>query len=205
MGSGGFVLCEWKSVQKEFPDFQKAFSDLESTVIEKANMDWSPKRQGYLTPTGDQWGRTTILPELFNSAFGMSLAHWRLSFFAAGHQTLFVGGNAGNTIPEDFKLGWMGLSFGNEQMNVTEIRWQIGQRKYGRINIEALANYDSPALVFEEGLVIDEEESFDLWGYVDETGLGSQGNALYQRIVPLGFAAYRVIDKVLGTCGANIT
>lgn len=110
-------------------------------------------------------------------------------------------------MPEGFKIAWAGLAFPNKQQHITEIKWQIGDRKFGRINIEELKGYNKPAIIFEEGYIINEEESFDLYGYVEGPIAVSEPfiAGLYQRIVMLGAAYFDVVSKVLGTCGAAIT
>jgi hypothetical protein len=187
-------------VKKEFPDYQRAFADLEVKVADKCLKDWN-KPLGYLTPTGDECGRTTIIPALFRgwaaAAPYPQLAHWRQHITATGHQPLLMGMGGGNVIPKDFKVAWMGLMFPNKQMQITEIKWQISDRKYGRINLEEIRNYNKPAIIFEEGFILNEKQSFDLYGYVEE--------ADYQRIIMLGAAYYKVIDRVLGAPGAAIT
>jgi len=225
MGQGSYVICEWDSVAKEFPNFQQAFRSLEAQLITKCLGDWAPKTFGSLTPNAGQFGRTTILPALFDT--GSSTAHtvagvgqqfgsglgavpaptdWRQLFIVAGDQELLRGAHAGDTIPEDFKVAWMGLAFPNQQQHITEIKFQIGDRKFGRINLEEMLAYNKPAIIFEEGFIIDEEQSFHLWGYV-EGPIPTHHDGwvgVRQRIVPIGAAYYKVIDKVLGNCGAII-
>lgn len=200
MGLGSYVFAELASVQREFPKFQRTLADLESRLITKCNLDWSPKTFNAalaLTPGVNNYGRTSVLPALFKGFAGTPLVHWRQYLGSTGHQTLLTGAAAGNTIPKDFKVGLIGFAFPNKQINISEIKFNIGDRKYGRIDLEELRLYDKPALVFEEGFIIDEETSFELYGYVE--------HADYQRIVPLGFTAFRVIDKVIGNPGAPIT
>jgi len=194
--TGGFLFCEYNSIQDDFPEFQQVLANLESKLISETTSKWAPMSFGGMTPAGGQFGRTTILPPLFNDVNGVQMATWRQNFTSTGHQTIMTGTRAGNTIPEDFNVGWIGLAFPNKEINVTELKWQIGDRKYGRINIEEMKSYNQPALVFEEGFIINEEESFELYAYVENTG--------YQRIVPLGFCVYKVINKVLGNPGAAI-
>ena len=210
MGQGSYVICEYDSVQAENSVFQRALGALDLQVIGKCNADWSPKSfnaRKTLSPDNISYGRTTILPELFDDHNGTVMAHWRQLFTTAGHQTIIAGNGAGNTLPEDFKIAWAGLAFPNKQQHITEIKWQIGDRKYGRINIEEIKSYNKPALIFEEGFLINEEESFDLYGYV-EGPIPSDNTfitGLYQRIVMLGAAYFSVVSKVLGNCGAAIT
>ncbi|MBA7493307.1 hypothetical protein ES702_03865 [subsurface metagenome] len=167
---------------------------------------------GYLTPGAEEFGRTTILPALFapnpptygDAAFGavaaagfpVPPAYWRQEFTTTGNQIILEGAWAAQAIPEDFKVAWMGLAFPNEQQQISEIRWQLGDKKYPRINIEEIRAYNKPAIIFEEGFILNERQSFELYGYVEELD--------YQRIVMLGAAYYKRIDLVLGAPGAAI-
>jgi len=210
MGQGSYVIAEWDSVQADNAVFQRSLRALDERLMAKCSADWHPKSfnlKKSLSPSDGNYGRTTILPELFDDHNGTQMAHWRQLFTTAGNQTLIAGCNAGNTLPEDFKIAWAGLAFPNKQQHITEIKWQIGDRKYGRINIEEIKSYNKPAIIFEEGYLIDEEESFDLYGYVEGPIAVSEPfiAGLYQRIVMLGAAYFSVVSKVLGNCGAAIT
>jgi hypothetical protein len=200
MGQGSYVICNWKDVQKEYPNFQSALRLLEAQVFEKASLDWgtqqSPKQFGKLTPENGEFGRTTILPALFDDHLGVQMATWRQLFTVQGSQTIMTGTRAGNVIPEDFKIGLAGFAFPSKNQHLTEIKFQIGDTKYGRINLEELHLYDCPAVIFEEGYMIDIEGPIPIH-------IGAY-TGVWQRIVPIGFAAYRQIDKVLGQCGAAI-
>jgi hypothetical protein len=217
MGQGSYVICEWDSVQKEFPSFQSAFRDCESKLITKCNFDWKPRTFGALALGSDQYGRTTILPALFDDHNGnpMDSTHrtlltgggtWRQLFTTSGNMTLMNGTGGGNTIPEDFKIALMGFAFPNKNQHITEIKMQIGDRKYGRINIEEIHLYNKPAIIFEEGYVVDEEEAFDLYGYVEgpiPIHIGGY-TGVWQRIVPIGAAYFKMYDKVGGAPGSLI-
>jgi len=209
LGQGAYVICEWDSIQEDNREFQEAFRSLEMRMISKCNAEWAPKtfnRSLALSAGPNHYGRTTILPELFDDHSGVQMAHWRQQFTTAGHQTLLSGAHAGNTLPEDFKVGWMGLAFPNKEQHITEIKMQIGDRKYGRINLEEMHAYNKPVIIFEDGFVIDEEESFELYGYV-EGPIPDQLpfiQGVYQRIVLIGAAYFNVVSKVLGNCGAAI-
>ncbi len=192
--------------------------DLESKLLARCNEDWRPKTFGGLALNGNQYGNTTIMPELFddhngtpmdstNRALALGGATFRQLFTTAGDQTLMTGRGSGNTIPEDFKIALMGFAFPNQQQHITEIKMQIGDRKFGRIDLEELETYDQPAVIFEEGYEINEEESFELFGYVKgpiPTALGGYVG-IWQRIVPIGAAYFRYYDKVGGNTGAAIT
>jgi hypothetical protein len=213
MGQGGFVICELNAVQEVYPEFQYAFKELEEDVIAKCNADWHPRTFGYLTPESSQYGRTTILPPLFDGQDGNQLAHWRQTLTSlTGNQTLLTGTRAGDNIPEDFKVAWIGLAFPNKQINISEIKFYISDKKYGRLDVEELHDYDCPALIFEKGQIINEETFFQLDGYIEpgrgdnlpDNGPGGVADTIYQRIVPLGACYYKQIDRVLGNTGAVI-
>ena len=233
MGQGLFTICELDSVNKENSVFQQSMRRLDETAINKCNMDWKPRSFNSakaLTGDGGFYGRTQILPALFDDHSGYALnitggalsvlagantqnpiATWRQRFATASVTTadtvLLQGVGAGETIPEDFKVAWAGLAFPNKNQHITEIKYQIGDRKYGRINIEEMHCYNKPAIIFEEGYVLDEEESFHLYGYVEGPVpvFHDAWTGVYQRIIPLGAAYYKVVSKVLGQPGTAIS
>jgi len=206
IGLGGYIFCEWDSVQKEWPRFQRTFAELERRIIEKCDADWHPRTFGYLTPNERQYGRTSILPVLFRGFGDAEIVHWRQKITSSGNQLLLRGRETGNVIPEDFKIAWIGLAFPSKQLHITELKWQISDAKYGRINIEELKSYNKPAIIFEEGFIIDEEESFELYGYVEGPlpTFHDGFSGVYQRIIPLGACYFKVITKVVGDPGAVI-
>ncbi|GAG88498.1 unnamed protein product, partial [marine sediment metagenome] len=160
MGQGGYIFCEWDSVNRQHAKFQDAFIELENRIISKCNAEWSPKTFGALTPNNNQYGRTTILPQLFdtgpltlhagaqfgNAAAGNPALHgWRQTFVVAGNQTIIQGRGTGEVMPEDWKVAWIGLALPNKNQYLTEIKFQIGDRKYGRIDLEEMRIYNKPA------------------------------------------------------------
>lgn len=212
MGQGGFIFCEWDSVKKEFPDYQRALQNLEVLAIQKYETKWKTKFGG-LTPPEGNWGRTSILPALFDpnpacyggGAFGRTAAvagftipprYWRQRFITKGNQVILQGCGSGETIPEDYAVAWMGLAFPNKQQLISELQWQTSDRKFVRVNIEEIESYNKPALIFEEGFMLNELQAFHLNGYLKEVG--------YQRVVMLGKTLFSVIDKVLGNPGDAI-
>jgi len=176
-------------------------------MIAKCNNDWKPKSFGALALNGNQFGRTTIMPELFDDHSGNAMTTFRQLFTVAGNQLLMAGNGSGNTIPEDFKISLMGFAFPNPTQHISELKMMIGDRKYNRIDLEEMHMYDQPAIIFEEAYEIDEEESFELYGYVEGPIPTALGNyvGIWQRIVPIGAAYFRYYDKVGGNTGAAIT
>jgi hypothetical protein len=104
----------------------------------------------------------------------------------------------GYSIPEDYKVGLAGLAFLDKTIRVSEVKMQISDKKLPRINIEEAFVYNKPAVVFEEGFILDEETAFELYAYVLTQGP--------QRIKLIGLQANRVKDKLLTTdTGAALT
>lgn len=202
MGQGGYVFAEWSTVSLNDSPFQATFATMESQMIAKCNADWAPKTFGYFVPQAGQYGRTTIMPELFEDHDAATMTNWRQALNVTGHNLLIAGNQSAYTLSEDWKVAWLGLAFPNKQQHISEIRFQIGDRKYGRIDLEVLHAFETPALIFEEGFIIDEEQSFDLYGYVEGPLPDSGWAYIYQRIVMLGAAYYKIVDKALGDCGA---
>jgi hypothetical protein len=218
MGQGGYVICEWDSIAREYPQFQQAFQQCEQLAINSCNLSWAPRRFNTQHTFGGgegEYGRTTILPGLFmdhNLVALTGMATWRQAFtsaFLAANPiqfTLMAGVGAGNTIPEGTKVALMGFAFPNKQQHITEIKMQIGDRKYGRINLEQMLIMNKPAIILEEGIVLEEEEAFDLYAHMDTTGITQIGNwtTIYQRVVPIGALYYQYYQKVGGIVGSTV-
>jgi hypothetical protein len=195
--TGGYVICEYDEVKEYFPEFNIAMESLHTALIAKAAADWSPKTFGGMTPRSDQFGETTIIPSLFRNISNTTLTTWNQYLTGTGHQTIMSGSNGGN-IYEDYKIGLAGLAFLDKAIRVSEIKMQISDKKLPRVNIEEVMAYNKPAIVFEDGYILDEETGFDLYAYVLSIG--------YQRIKPIGFQLNRVPNKLQTTnTGAALT
>ena len=155
-----------------------------------------------------EFGETTILPPLFNGLMAayQPLVTWHQWFnttsaleVAAGRTpgiTILTGAATGGRIQEDYKVGICGLLFLDKAIRVSEIKMQISDKKLVRANIEEVFGYNKPAVCFEEGYILDEEKSFDLYANVITQGP--------QRIKPLGLQVNKIKDKVLTNTGAPL-
>jgi len=204
-----FVFCEYDKL-KTSDWFIKAARDLEATAIADTEAVWSPLKMGfYALERTDQFGRTTILPENFADEAGDVLddhhtnTQWGVDNFRQyftstspsavaipGWKTILQGGGTPIGItPEDIRLAWIGIAFPNKSLYISKLSIEIGDKRFPKIDIEELHNYNKPALIFEEGFIIPEETHFRLFGFFETTG--------YQRVVPLGFEMYRRRDLVI--------
>lgn len=188
--TGGFIICEYEEVKDYFPEFQANLDSLHVALVSKAQADWAPKTFGGLTPRADQFGETTVMPELFRDIGNTTLTTWNQYLSSTGNQTIMSGSNSGN-IYEDYKIGLAGLAFLDKSILISEIRMQISDKKLPRINVEEAMAYNKPAIVFEDSYILDEETGFDLYAYVLALG--------YQRLSLIGFQLNRVPNKLQTT------
>lgn len=186
--TGGFVLCEYNSVKKGFPEYQRLMENLEARLIAKAEADWAPIKYGGLGATSGQFSKTTVIPTLFEDIDHVTLTTWDQWFTATGAQTIMAGAGLGETVAEDYMVGLAGLVFLDKAIRISEMRMQISDKKLPRINIEEAFAYENPAIVFEDGYILDEETSFHLYAWVL-----SQGP---QAIKLLGLQLNRVPNKL---------
>jgi len=109
-----------------------------------------------------------------------------------------MSGVVGGNIPQDFKVGIVGLAFLDKAIRISEFKLQISDKKLPRINIEEAIGYNKPAFILEEGYVLDEEKLFELNAYVLTQGP--------QRIKLIGLQTNKVKDKLITTnTGAAVT
>ena len=190
-----YVICEYEKVKQNFPEFGTMMQNLRNSLIAEAANKWAPLTFGGLNPRSGQFGETTILPPLFNDLNGNQMVTWKQNFtalqvvgsLAGTAQGLITGSGTAGTIPEDYMVGFAGVCFLDKAIKVSEIKIQIGDRKIGRINLEEAMVYNKPCVVLEEGFMLDEEEGFELYGYIQ-----AQGD---QRIKLLGLQLNRVPNK----------
>lgn len=190
--SGGYVLCEYDKVKKNFPEFKSTMETLEATLVNKAIADWNPLTYGGIKPTAGQFGKSTIMPELFRSGTNSvpgntTFTTWQQTFGATGHQVIMSGSNGG-VIYEDYKIGLAGLALLDKAIRISEVKMQISDKKLPRINIEEAMAYEKPAIIFEEGYILDEETGYDLYAYVLSQGI--------QSIKLIGLELNRVPNKL---------
>jgi len=196
--AGGFVICEYEDVKKVFPEFQRVLEACRAELRSKAEADWAPLKFGGMTPKAGEFGESTIIPALFADNAGVRLTTWEQEFTAVGSRTIMTGVGSGGVIPEDYKVGIVGLAFLDPVIRVSEIKMQISDRKLPRINIEEVLAYNQPAIVFEDHYILDEETAFELVGYVYTLG--------YQTIKLIGLQMNRIPNKLQVTdTGAALT
>ena len=220
--TGDYIICEYEKVKTEFPYFKGIMSTLRGNLIARAERKWGLRWAGArkiseaaargvgLSLPGPgldvdvdkgEFGETTILPSLFRditmtAAASGQMVTWNQWLTATGSQTILSGSGTGGTILEDYMVGLAGLAFLDKAIRVSEFKMQISDKKLPRINIEEALAYNKPAVVLEEGFILDEETAFDLIANVTTQGP--------QRIKLIGLQLNRVKDKLLTNTGAAL-
>ena len=215
--SGGYVICEYEKVKESFPYYSNLMTNLRNTMIAKAQSKWGMRWAGArkiseastrgvgLSSPGPgldvdvdrgEFGETTVIPALFNDVAGTRMSTWEQWFTATGNQTILTGAATGGTIYEDYIVGLAGLAFLDKAIRISEFKMQISDKKLPRINIEEAFAYNKPAIVLEEGFILDEETGFDLYANVTTRGP--------QRIKIIGLQMNRIKDKLLTSTGAAL-
>lgn len=178
------VIVEYKKIRTAYPEFVSSWEATKADVIQKAQAAWGLKYGG-LFPESGQFGETTIRPRFF-SAFGTTTGRetWNRNLGTAGWNTVIDD----KTVIEDVYIGLMGFLFPNASNRVSHIRLEAGKRKLPVINLEGEIDVmEEPAVIFETGIVIPEEDSVKLRVYATRLG--------HNVIKPLGFAMAK--SKVL--------
>ncbi len=194
-----YMICEYQKVKEEFPEFNDVMKALETELISRGRDKWG-SRFGGMFPTKGEWGKSPILPALFN---GLETAYqplvtWNQWFEHTGSQTILTGVGTSGTIPKGFMVGLCGLAFLDKALRVSQIKMQISDAKLPRIHLEEALAYNEPAIVFEDYWIIDEQTGFELLGYVLTQGP--------QRIKPIGLQINKVPNKLQVTnTGASVT
>ncbi len=191
----GYVICEYEKVKEAFPEYETMMRNLETSLRTKAEAQWSPLTYGGMNPTSGQFGKSTILPALFRDITTTQMTTWAQTFTnahvtaaLAGTSQVIIDGRNNSLIPEDYMIGLAGLCFLDKAIKISEIKMQIGDKKIPRINLEECMTYNKPCIVFEQGFTLDEEENFELMGYIMAAG--------HQRIKLLGLELNRIPNKV---------
>ena len=205
-----FVIVEYKKLKSQYPEFQQAMARLESEALDLAAKRWSGMTYGGFHPEANEYGRTTILPEVFADEAGDILdkdhspTTWGVNEFRQyfsstspaevaipGWKTILQGGNpqAIGITPEDVVLAIAGFAITDPAILFSKLKMEIGDKTYVKVDIEEAHMYEQPAIIFEEGYTVPPESHFVVKGFFQASG--------YQRVVPLGFVLYRRKDFLI--------
>ena len=200
-----YVIVDADKVKHEYPEFQATLADLEVKMIDWCLSHWTGQTYGGYKPAEGQFGRTTILPEEFADENDDILddhhlpSTWGRDSFRQlftttspiagaipGRRLILQGGNATNIgqIRKDILIGLAGFVIPSKTKPITKLDLQVGETKYGKLDIEQAFGYPGGlAFILEDTYLLKPEEGFHLYGWFEASG--------YVRVVPLGFEMYR--------------
>lgn len=201
-----YTIVPWEWVKQKHPEFQATLADLEVKCIDWAIANWGPGRTyGGFKPSENQFGRTTILPDIFADENDDILDEhhvpttWGMNSFRQlftsvsptaaaipGTKLILQGGNPTNLgqMPKDILVGLAGFAIPSKIKPITKMWLQIGDIKYGKFDIEETFAYPhGVAFILEDGFLLPPEEGFHLYGWFEASG--------YVRVKPLGIEMYR--------------
>ena len=177
------VIVEYAKIKEKFPEFMGAYD----ATLNKAKGDvkdaWGLS-DGGLFPGANQYGITTIRPRFVELGTTTGkIESWNRNLSTIGWQDV-----VNNNVIEDVYIGILGFTFPNVSQRVGAIRIEAGKQKFPVLNLEGEMDIMSePAVMFETGIIIPEEEAFKLRVHAVTKG--------YNVIKPLGFALAK--SKVL--------
>lgn len=176
------VITEYSKVRDKFPEFQTAWNDTLAKARKDAQDAWG-LTDGGLFPGANQFGQSPLRPRFFQIGTTGEFESWNRNLGTYGWQNV-----VDNSIIEDVYVGILGFVLPNVSQRISAIRLEAGKSKFPVINLQGEVDIMSePAVVFEKGIVIPEEEAFLLRAHALTKG--------YNVIKPLGFALAK--SKVL--------
>lgn len=178
------VIIEYAKIKEFYPEFLGAYDETFAKAKRDVQEAWGLK-DGGLFPGANEYGVTTIRPRFFaiGTAGGATVETWNRNLSTMDWQD-FVN----SPVIEDVYIGLLGFMFPNVSQRVAAIRIEAGKQKFPVINLEGEIDImTEPAVMFETGIIIPEEEAFKLRVHPRSKG--------YNIIKPLGFALAK--SKVL--------
>lgn len=193
------------------PKFLNACFTIESNMIAKlSSPEYWNRKHGGLDPARGQFGHTTILPEWLADEAGDVLdknhtpVTWGVNSFRQlftgtspaayaipGWKTILQGGKSDEIglMPSKVAMGLIGFALPSKIQPITKLKLQLGTEKGIVIDIEQMLAFNKPAIVFEEGWEVFEQDPFELRGFFEASG--------YVRVVPLGLGFYKEKSVVI--------
>lgn len=202
-----YQIYEAREIAEESPEYQKILDDFRADVQEIAATEFN-KPYGGMFPASDEFGETTILPKFLANG-GASLVTFcqeldltdALFNPSAGTSPAWIDILNG-TLDEDVMIGIIGfvidpckVGTDSTTVDVTELRMEIGDKKFPRLNIEEIHGYEQPVLILEQGAMILPEKPYLLRGMIAPPGVSITSSA--QRVVPIGVAEWKRTDLVI--------
>lgn len=170
------IIIDARDVEK-YPEFKQVEQDTREEAKQLAKKMWGLDYGG-MFPGDKQYGETPIrLPYLNLGTTHGTAETWNRNFTATGWQPLING----KTVIEDVILGITGWEISSATKRAAGLYQKLGERTFPVVIFETeVQRFANAAILFEKGVVINEEQNVDVDVLI--TAAGSQ------LIRPLGFA-----------------
>jgi len=181
-----YVFVDYTKLREEFPEFEEAIKACYDKARKRGEEIWAGyKAARSMFPKSGEFGEIPILPRFVGGKGGATLYNtFNQNYTATGWQTFFEG-----TVPEDIMHAIVGIMFASPTKNVTEMRVTIGDKLYPRLNLEEIRCLDTPAVIFAEGMILQQERTYAFRGNFEATG--------WQRIGLLVKTFFKKVDDVI--------
>lgn len=177
------IIMEFSKVKKEYPEYMSAYDATLVDAKRQVSSAWGLK-DGGIFPGANEFGVSAIRPRhvQLGTVTGKGET-WNRNLATVGWQDVI-----NNNVIEDVYIGVLGFILPNISQRVASIRFEAGKQKFPVVNLEGdIEIMSEPAVIFEKGIIIPEEEPLLL-----RVNAVTKG---YNVIKPLGFALAK--SKVL--------
>jgi len=178
--------------ENNYPEYADVLKAVQDAAINRAKSLWSGFSQGGLTPGDREFGIVPMrMNEMAADTTSTTLSgsySFRKTYTAGGWRPIF-----NFTTREDTIHALAGFAFTDDVLRFSQIRWEIGDKKYPIIDLQLAQSFGNFALLLKEDagkeIIIEQEQSVLVRGYCETSGP--------QRIVPIGFMLFKRKDLVI--------
>ena len=186
------AMCELDDVD-EIPIFVDAVKAMKSHMKYWVAEQWKEKNGGFIS-CGGEFTTTTPRPRLFKRGYDKSpLKQYKQKFSETGWVTVFD-----CVIPENVIVGMGGIGFipSNDFSRITELGFEIKDKRYSKINVEEGFNtYKKPVLLLNNPIVLTEASHFYLRIHLEDNLFKGERE---MSIFPVrGLAFYRRVADII--------
>lgn len=178
--------------ENNFPEYVDVLKSVQDAGITRAKNLWGGFAQGGLTPGDKEFGIIPLRPNEMTTDVTATTASGSYSFrktYTQGAWRPIFSYSA----REDTIHAFAGFAFCDDVLRFSQIRWEIGDRKFPVMDLQLAQSFGNFALLFKEDvgkeILAEEEQTVLVRGYCESSGS--------QRVVPIGFMMFKRKDLVI--------
>ena len=189
-----YIIAELAKVKGEgqYPEYEDVLKAVQDAAYQRASDIWEGYEPGGLMPGPRQYGvgplrKNDMARDTTDSTPSGSYSFTK-TLAATGWQDLL-----NYTVRDNMIHAFAGFSFTDQTLRVTQLRVEIGDRRFPIWDIQEAQLYDRFALVLKEDeakeLIANPQERVLVRIYAESTG--------NQRVVPIGLSLFKTANLVL--------